>query len=87
LGKAETVEGRAVHDEIPKTRMELAASATGEGKMSGTRVSNRQEAEDFLYGLSPRRVLGLLLNALDDETLVRIVNRMIEQLDEGQKEQ
>ncbi len=55
--------------------------------MSGARVSNRQEAEDFLYGLSPWRVLGLLLNALDDETLVRVVNRMIEQLDEGQKEQ
>jgi hypothetical protein len=53
--------------------------------MNGARVSNRQEAEDFLYGLSPGRVLRLLLNALDDETLVRVVNRMIEQLDEGQK--
>jgi hypothetical protein len=55
--------------------------------MSGTRISNRQEAEDFLYGLSPGRVLRLLLNALDDETLVRVVNHMIEQLEEGQNEQ
>jgi hypothetical protein len=76
-----------VHDEIPKARIAPAASAIVEGKMSGIRVSNRQEAEDFLYGLSPGRVLRLLLNALDDETLVQVVNRMIEQLDEGQKEQ
>jgi hypothetical protein len=55
--------------------------------MSGTRVSNRREAEEFLYGLSPGHVLRLLLDALDDETLVRVVNHMIEQLDEGQKEQ
>jgi hypothetical protein len=53
--------------------------------MSGTRVSNRQEVEDFLYVLSPGRVLGLLLKAIDDETLVRVVNRMAEQLDEGPK--
>jgi hypothetical protein len=55
--------------------------------MSGTRVSNRQEVEDFLYVLSPGRVLGLLLKAIDDETLVQVVNRMAEQLGKGQKEQ
>ena len=59
----------------------------GEGTMSGTHVSNRQEVEDFLYVLSPGRVLGLLLKAIDDETLVQVVNRMIEQLGKGQKEQ
>jgi uncharacterized protein YheU (UPF0270 family) len=58
-----------------------------EGTMSGTRVSNRQEVEDFLYVLSPGRVLGLLLKAIDDETLVQVVNRMIEQLGKGKKEQ
>jgi hypothetical protein len=54
--------------------------------MSAIGVSNRQEAEQFLYGLSPGRIVELLLNAMDDETLVRVVNRTIEQLAEHKEQ-
>jgi hypothetical protein len=35
--------------------------------MSTIGVSNRQEAQEFLYGLSSGHIVELLLNAMDDE--------------------
>jgi hypothetical protein len=44
-----------------------AVCAIVEGTISTIGVSNRQEAEQFLYGLSPGHIVELLLNAMDDE--------------------